>query len=51
VGRIKASNKLPTETKRAKLKRLKEVNDETIKKLDAATRMRVVAASNSMENI
>lgn len=51
VGRIKASNKMDTEMKRAKLKRLKEVNDETIKKLDAATRMRVIAASNSMENI
>lgn len=49
VGRIKASNKQPIETKRAKLKRLKEVNDETIKKLDAATRMRVLAASNSID--
>ncbi|MFN9961461.1 MAG: hypothetical protein ACK55I_50955, partial [bacterium] len=51
VAKIKASTKMETELKRAKLKRLKEVNDETIKKLDAATRMRVMAASNSMEEI
>jgi hypothetical protein len=51
VHKIKASQKLNDESKRDKLKRLKEVNHEVIDTLDAATKMRVIAASNSLEEI
>jgi hypothetical protein len=51
VHMIKASQKLNEEAKRDKLKRLKEVNQEVIDTLDAATKMRVIAASNSLEEI
>ena len=51
VHKIKASQALNDEAKRDKLKRLKEVNHGIIDTLDAATKMRVIAASNSLEEI
>ena len=51
VHKIKASQKLSDEVKREKLKMLKEANTGVIDKLDAPTKMKVVAAANSLENV
>lgn len=51
VYKIKASQKLSDEVKREKLKMLKEANGEVIDKLDAPTKMKVMAAANSLEAI
>jgi len=51
VARIKGSNKLSDDAKRDKLKRLKDVNGEVIDTLDTVTKMKVVAAANSLEAI
>jgi len=51
VARVKASQKISDAEKRDKLKRLKEVNQEIIDKMDAVMKMRVMAASNSLEEI
>ena len=51
VHKIKASQKLKDETKREKLKALKDVNKEVIDMLDNVTKMRIVAAANSLEEV
>jgi len=51
VHKIKASQKLSDDVKREKLKMLKDANTEVIDKLDAPTKMKVVAAANSLENV
>ena len=51
VHKIKASQKLSDDVKREKLKMLKEANTGVIDKLDAPTKMKVVAAANSLENV
>jgi hypothetical protein len=51
VHKIKASQKLSDNTKRDKLKMLKDANGEVIDKLDAPTKMKVMAAANSLEEV
>ena len=51
VHKIKASQKLSDDVKREKLKMLKEANTGVIEKLDAPTKMKVVAAANSLEAV
>ena len=51
VHKIKASQKLSDDVKREKLKMLKDANTEVIDKLDAPTKMKIVAAANSLENV
>jgi hypothetical protein len=51
VALIKNSKKLTDDSKRDKLKRLKEVNSEVMEKLDTVTKMKVIAATNSLEEI
>jgi hypothetical protein len=51
VHKIKASQKLSDDTKRDKLKMLKDANGEVIDKLDAPTKMKVMAAANSLEEV
>jgi hypothetical protein len=51
VHKIKASQKLNSDTKREKLKMLKDANGEVIDKLDAPTKMKVMAAANSLEEV
>jgi len=51
VHKIKASQKLSSDTKREKLKMLKDANGEVIDKLDAPTKMKVMAAANSLEEV
>jgi len=51
VHKIKASQKLADATKRDKLKALKDVNKEVIDMMDNVTKMRIVAAANSLEEV
>ena len=51
VHKIKGSQKLTDDVKREKLKMLKDANTEVIDKLDAPTKMRLVAAANSLEAV
>jgi hypothetical protein len=51
VHKIKASQKLSDDTKRDKLKMLKDANGLVIDKLDAPTKMKVMAAANSLEEV
>jgi hypothetical protein len=51
VHKIKASQKLTSDVKREKLKMLKDANGEVIDKLDAPTKMKVMAAANSLEEV
>ncbi len=49
--KIKASQKLSGDTKRDKLKMLKDANTEVIDKLEAPAKMKVMAAANSLEEV
>ncbi len=51
VHKIKASQKLSGDTKRDKLKMLKDANTEVIDKLEAPAKMKVMAAANSLEEV
>jgi hypothetical protein len=49
VNRVKATSAYTDDVKRTKLKQFKEMNAQVIDKLDAPTKMKVVAAANSLE--